>query len=228
MGGKSEAEGHSVKKKARNTRLRDAGEDYAVSAPGAKAASSNGTSAKGSARREEILTGLMQKIARQELRNPSLRELGKAIGIEPAHILYYFDSREALLQAVIMRWDEEARISAINTEQTLETFVEQIRRNIKIPGIVHLYLSFAAEAIDPQHAAHDFFQRRFERVRATLTQRILREQKEGKIADHIDADAKARQLLALADGLQLQSLVDPSVDAAGDLYDAIAGLRIRT
>jgi AcrR family transcriptional regulator len=36
----------------------------------------------------------MELIARQALRNPSLREIGRALNIEPAHILYYFNSRE--------------------------------------------------------------------------------------------------------------------------------------
>lgn len=186
-----------------------------------------GGSARGAARREEILTGLMDKIARQELRNPSLREIGRALNIEPAHILYYFDSREDLLQAVVMRWDEAARKMRSEVNGSLDNFAAQLRRNTAIPGIVHLYLTFAAEAVDPAHPAHRFFQDRFERVRATLESRIREEQGAGLIAANIDPAMKARQLIALADGLQLQSLINPDVDAANDLFEAIANLRAR-
>ncbi len=182
-----------------------------------------GAYAKGAAKRDEILTGLMDKLARQELRNPSLREIGRSLGIQPAHILYYFSSREELLQAVIMRWDE----SASTKDLTLDQFAWQIERNRAIPGIVHLYLAFAAEAVDPLHPAHDYFRQRFLRVRATLAERIRKEQEAGTISPQLDPDAEARQLIALADGLQLQSLVDPGVNAANDLVAAISRLRSR-
>jgi len=184
-----------------------------------------GASPKGAARREEILNGLMQKIARQELRNPTLREIGRALNIEPAHILYYFGSREELLQSVIMRWDEGARAAASANVVTLDNFAEQLKRNIAIPGVVHLYLNFAAEAVDPDHPAHEFFKQRFERVTAILTARIREEQASGTIGAEIDPESNARQLIAMADGLQLQSLVNPSVNAGQYMTDAIASLR---
>ncbi|WP_164852687.1 TetR/AcrR family transcriptional regulator [Novosphingobium umbonatum] len=203
----------------------------AKKAPAAKTAKSVkgkapvGASPKGAARREEILSGLMDKIAQQELRNPSLREIGRALELEPAHILYYFKSREDLLQSVIIRWDENAAQYADGLAMTLDNFAEQVRRNIAIPGVVHLYLTFAAEAVDPAHAAHDFFRQRFDRVCQTLEQRIVEEQRQGRIAADVDPVSKARQLIALSDGLQLQSLVDPKVDAAQVLFDAIGDLR---
>lgn len=184
-----------------------------------------GASPKGAARREEILSGLMLKIARQELRNPSLREIGRALNIEPAHILYYFNSREDLLQSVIMRWDEDARAAAPARIVTLDNFAEQLQRNIAIPGVVHLYLNFAAEAVDPNHPAHEFFKQRFERVAATLAQRIRDEQAKGTIRASVDPESNARQLIAMADGLQLQSLVNPSVNAAQYMIHAINSLR---
>ncbi|MDF0544301.1 TetR/AcrR family transcriptional regulator [Sphingobium sp. H39-3-25] len=188
--------------------------------------SSVGASPKGSARRDEILNGLMDKIAGRELHNPSLREIGRALGIEPGHILYYFSSREDLLQSVIVHWDEEARRNSLEkSNSSLDNFAEQIRRNIDIPGIVHLYLNFAAEAINPMHPAREFFRGRFERVSATLESRIRQEQVDGIIADSVDAARAARQLIALADGLQLQSLVNPNVNAADDLKEAISSLR---
>lgn len=184
-----------------------------------------GASPKGLARREEILGGVMEKIARQELRNPALREIGRALNLEPAHILYYFNSREDLLQSVIVRWDENARKSGVDQPNALDNFAEQVRRNIAIPGIVHLYLTFAAEAVDPEHPAHEFFRKRFERVRESLVQRIVDEQQQGRIHASVDPLSKARQLIALADGLQLQSLVDPTVDAAQALMSAINDMR---
>lgn len=183
---------------------------------------------KGQAKREEILTGLMAALNRGELRNPSLKAIGKALGIEPAHILYYFGSREALMQAVIVRWDEDAvdrNDDASANAMDLDEYIAAVGKNVTKPGIVHLYLAFAAEAVEPSHPAHDFILQRFERVHTSLATAIVREQGSGRIPTEVDADIEARFLIALADGLQLQSLIDPKIDAVAHITSAIGQLR---
>jgi hypothetical protein len=87
-----------------------------------------------------------------------------------------------LLECVIMRWDEQSHASVGRDGSTLDSFADQVVRNMAIPGIAHLYLSFAAEAVDPAHPAHDFFLKRFAEVGAMLEQNIRREQEAGIIA----------------------------------------------
>lgn len=187
-----------------------------------------GTYAKGEARREEILQAAMKALAAEGNRNISLRMIGRALGIEPAHILYYFDSREELLQKVIARWDDDAFAAftePLAPSEVLDAYVGIIRRNLQISGIVHVYLTFAAEAIHQDHAAHDFFRARFERTRAALDEAIRWEQDAGRISPARKPDVEARKLIALADGLQLQSLRNTRIDAAADLSIVIDQLR---
>jgi AcrR family transcriptional regulator len=187
-----------------------------------------GTSAKGAARREQILATAMESLGKDGYRNTSLRGIGRALDIEPAHILYYFDSREELLQKVIERWDENSLGAAggeVTPDRALDFYVAAIRHNLRIPGIVHLYLTLAAEAVHPDHSAHSFFVERFRTVREMLRDAIRFEQTQGGIDPVLDADLEARKLIALADGLQLQGLVDPTIDAPRDLEAAVAALR---
>jgi AcrR family transcriptional regulator len=183
---------------------------------------------KGLAQREKILRTAMEELAADGYRNTSLRGIGRAIGLEPAHILYYFDSREDLLEKVIRRWDDDA-LANFGAEATpdvaLDMFVSIIRHNLKIPGIVHLYLTLAAEAVHPDHDAHQYFRERFDSTRALIAGAIRYEQTSGRIATHLDPDVESRKLVALADGLQLQALIEPGIDAPADLEDAIAGMR---
>jgi AcrR family transcriptional regulator len=183
---------------------------------------------KGAARREAILQTATEVLSRDGFRGTSLRAIGRELEVEPAHILYYFDSREDLLQNVIARWDDGAREfvgGSFSPERTLDDYAAVIRHNLKIPGLVHLYLVFAAEAVDAEHPAHEFFRDRFATVRDLLSSAVRFEQESGKIPAAVDADRAARMLIAVADGVQLQALMDPVIDAPTDLESVIAHLR---
>lgn len=183
---------------------------------------------KGAAKREEILTGVIAMLGKERYFNLNLRYIGQALNVKPAHILYYFASREDLFQRVIERWDRDAAVSPsydLPDRSKLDLLVAAVRRNVQTPGMVHLYHALAAEAIDPSHVAHAFFRERFHQLRHALGDAIRLEQSQGSIATEIDADRAARELIALADGLQLQSLVDEEIDAVADLSAAIARLR---
>ena len=184
-----------------------------------------GTYPKGTARREEILQATMRILADDGYRNLSLRHIARELGVEPAHILYYFDSREELLQKVVERWDARLEGAPIEPENILDAFAAAIESNMAIPGIVHLYLTFAAEAVHPDHAAHDYFQQRFQVVHDLLVRGLEFEQSSGRVRPDVDASAEAHKIIALSDGLQLQALMNQSVNPAAILAGVIADLR---
>ncbi|MBH0114606.1 TetR/AcrR family transcriptional regulator [Novosphingobium sp. YJ-S2-02] len=185
-------------------------------------------SAKAEARREAILRGVTEIITRDGYRHQSLRELAKALGMEAQHVLYYFGNREELLQGVIELWDADSVRDpdlAGMVLPSLDLYVAAVRRSCAAPGIGYLYLSLAANAVVPSHPAHEFMKARQEMVRRDLVAAIEAEQAAGTIAQTIDAKVAARQLSALANGLQLQALINPDCDPAGDMAAAIRHLR---
>jgi hypothetical protein len=132
---------------------------------------------------------------------------------------------------VIERWDAEntaAWGADMTPSTTLDLFAAAIRHNLEIPGLIHLYLIFAAEAAQPDHPSHQFFRDRFESLRRLLSVAVAFEQGSGRIDVAVDADRAARMLIAVADGAQLQALVDPTVDAPRDVAATIAQLRGET
>ncbi len=198
--------------------------------PGARATTYHGVmheqrwSPKGEARREEILLTAMSELAAHGYGGTTVRAIARAMGLEPAHILYYFGTREALLEALVDRWDARSA-PAVSPAHMLDAYVAAIDRNMAQHGIVHLYLAFAAEAANPSHRSHGFFRARFATVHGLLAEAIRAEQQAGRIGVGVDPDGTARELIALADGMQLQALLDPAVDAPAAVDQAVAALR---
>jgi len=190
-----------------------------------------GSYAKGVVKREEILERALEVIAREGYRGASVKELADAVGLSQAGLLHYFDSKEELFTAIVRKRDEVdlARfdpidLSAASLADVREGYVSVVRRNAEVPGLVQLYSQMAVDAADVQHPAHGFFIERGENLRGMLASVIAARSESGDITDRIDPDALARILQAVADGLQVQWMLEPDVDMAGivgQLFDVL-------
>jgi len=190
-----------------------------------------GSYAKGVAKREEILERALEVIAREGYRGASVKVLAEAVGLSQAGLLHYFDSKEELFTAIVRKRDEvdmkqyapEAFDNA--TIPTLrEGYVSVIRHNTDVPGLVQLYSQMSVDAADEQHPAHRFFVERGENLRGVFAGVIAERAGAGEITDRIDPETLARIFQAVADGLQLQWMLEPDVDMAGivaQLFDAL-------
>ena len=191
-------------------------------------ASRSGGYAKGRQRREEILKAALEVLAELGYRKTSLRAIARELGLQPAHVLHYFASREDLLLHVIQRWGEPSKPE----EQPggtpfLERWIRQVEHNTTVPGLVHLYTAFAAEAADPGHPAHDYFAGRFRRLRELIAAEVEAGIESGALREDLAPDDVAVSLISLSDGLQLQWLVDPEIDMPSRMRDAVEVLRAR-
>ena len=180
-----------------------------------------GPYAKGQERRDEILRAAVEVISREGYRGASLSQIGRNIGIDSAHIIYYFSSREVLLQEVLRMWDEGNAAELTADTDVFAWLVDGARRNTRTPGLVQLYTAFAAEAVDASHPAHEFFRARFAVLQSYIADEIRKRQAAGSVTPTLDADHAAMMLIAQSDGLQVRWLVDRSIDMAAALETEI-------
>jgi AcrR family transcriptional regulator len=170
---------------------------------------------KGVKRRREILDRAIEVFAERGAEGTSLRAIGDAIGVSHAALRHYFVSREQLLLEV---YRSAERRSAIDDPDPADVSVVGImthaaRRNHGVPGLVQLYSTLVASALEPGHEeARAFFMTRFATLRDDLARQVEAEQAAGRIRPDIPPGAVAALVIAASDGLQIQWLLDQRID----------------
>ncbi|MEV6903035.1 TetR/AcrR family transcriptional regulator [Amycolatopsis sp. NPDC051372] len=177
---------------------------------------------KGRIRREDIISAAAVVYGEAGYHGSSLREIAKRVGISHAGLLYYFPTKEALLAAVLERRDaedsEREQLTVPPGLEVLRHFVALAEHNVRHPGIVDLYSRLAAEAVAPDHPAHEYFEEHYRQARESVIGSFRLLATTGELRKGVDPDFAALTFIALMDGLQVQWLTTPGdVDLVGSL-----------
>lgn len=185
---------------------------------------------KGLAREQEILRVATEHFATSGFRGASLREIAAACGIAHSSLLRYFPSKEALLVAVLARWDRTEASDFYVPEdrsgpQILSGLVALAEQNANARGVVDLTTTLGAEAVDPEHPAHAYVTDRLERMRLVVADALRRAEAAGELRADVDIADAAAGIVALVEGVPLQWLYAPgTIDMAGALATMIQAL----
>ena len=198
--------------------------DALMATPSPPPARARGSYAKGVARRQEILDRAIEVFARRGADKTSLRSIAQEVGVTHAALTHYFGSLEELLVEV---YRESARQVYVQHPEgsdmtPVEIMTESARVNREVAGLVQLYSSLVAAALEEGHpAAREFATVRFADLRERLAARVRHNQASGRIRADVNPDVVAALVIAASDGLQTQWLLDPLVeqDAALELLD---------
>ncbi len=188
-----------------------------------------GRYAKGIARRQEILDRAIEVFAARGSKKTSLRAIAQEVGVTHAALTHYFGSLEELLVAVYRESERRSNGDEPTPDDVSPALMMRVsaEENRRIPGLVQLYSTLVASALEDDHpAANAFATERFERLRIEMAERVRRQQSTGRIRADIDPALVAALVIAASDGLQTQWLLDSSVDheaALTMLDDLLAG-----
>jgi AcrR family transcriptional regulator len=170
---------------------------------------------KGVRRRREILDRAIEVFAERGAEGTSLRAIGEAIGVSHAALKHYFASREELLVEVYRTAEQRSIVEdpAPPDTSVVGLMTHAARRNHGVPGLVQLYSTLVAGALQAGHEpSRTFFGERFALLRQLLAERVEAEQRAGRIRAEIAPEAAAALIIAASDGLQTQWLLDPRID----------------
>jgi AcrR family transcriptional regulator len=146
---------------------------------------------------------------------PTLKTIADKVGLTESALLYHFGSREELFWAIIQARDEAESAQARDETATVDFshLGEIVADNASTPGLVKLFLDQAVAGISPSHPAHDYMRQRYGDFARGLAEGLQRDR--GLAEER--AAWLARILLAAADGLQIQWLLDDQVNMRRDL-----------
>jgi AcrR family transcriptional regulator len=168
---------------------------------------------RGDLRRQQILDAAVELFSAKGYRGTGVAALAERVGMTATGMLYYFGSKERLLQEVVAERD---RREVLGLESlTLSSFRELGRHNAETAILTRLYVVLGAESLDEDDPLHDFFTERYETARALVRSVLERERDEGHLRADIEVEQVAQEVIAVLMGLEIQWLHDPArVDLA--------------
>ncbi|GAB6903874.1 TetR/AcrR family transcriptional regulator [Kineosporia succinea] len=162
---------------------------------------------KGEARREAILAVALRCFADLGYHGTSMREIARRAELSQAGLLHYFASKEELFLAVLReRQMIDSRDYHADTD-AVGSLINAVRRNASIPGLVRLYMHLLDVAADSD-IAFEYFDKRYDFARDLIADAIRDAQRAGTVRADLDPAVAAQTLIAVADGMQVQWLLD--------------------
>ncbi|UYO96535.1 TetR/AcrR family transcriptional regulator [Microbacterium sp. M28] len=175
---------------------------------------------KGIARRQEILDKAIDVFAKRGSQKTSLRAIAQEVGVTHAALTHYFGSLEELLVEVYresQRRPDNGKQPPAASSPAMAMRVSA-EKNRSIPGLVQLYSTLTAMALEDNHpAAQEFITDRFARLREEISRQVIELQDSGHLRADLDPAHVAALVIAASDGLQTQWLLDGAVDHEGAL-----------
>jgi AcrR family transcriptional regulator len=186
---------------------------------------SRGPYANAPFQREKILRGALEYFGQKGYWGSSMRDIADHVGMSQASMRHYFGTKTELLTAVLEERDlvssEAAGRTEVVTGSHLGGMVQIVADNAQQPNIARLFTILSAEATSEDHPAHEFFRARYERVAREVHDMLKGAMDHGEISTDVNLEQAARVVLATMAGLQLQWLLDPTVNMPDLFRDQI-------
>lgn len=170
-------------------------------------------SAAGDEARVRVLEVALDLFGTSGFRGTSLAQVAQRSGLSQAGLLHHFPSKSALLTAALEYRDETEGVRLeVDGDPLLgwaafDALTDLVARNAARPPIVRLFVTLAAEALQPDHPANTWVRDHYESLTMWLSAAVEYGRERGEFrADTPDATL-VRTTIAVMDGLQQQWLV---------------------
>jgi len=175
----------------------------------------------------EVLHAALGLVAKHGFDAATLQMIADDVGRSKAGVLHHFGSRDALLLDIVRHRDAVNRHD-FPSEPGFGASKRLVEHNQTVPGLVALFAVMSAlAAADPQLTERrEYFTLRYARLRGGFKRQLETAQAAAVIRSDLGADTLAVLIIAAMDGLQVQWLLDPTLDMVAHLaglFELLAG-----
>jgi AcrR family transcriptional regulator len=167
--------------------------------------------AKGEDRRLRILEVAQRLLTRNGWRSTTLAQIAREAGVSSAGLLHHFESKEALLHALLDARDAYDLAHVDFTGDLLEQLEGVLERFQQAPELVGIFAVLRMENLDPGAPLYTRFFSRHKVALDTVAEGIRRGQREGRYRKDLDPAIKAIEIMAFLNGIETSWLLDPSI-----------------
>lgn len=179
-----------------------------------------GPYAKTAQTRQRALDAAVEIFSGTGYHGATLTDVADRLGMTLTGLQHHFADKESLLAAVLEERDRRARAETPVRPglDAIDQLLSIVDRNERNPRLTELHTVLSAEATDPSHPAHGYFVERYDRERAAGARFFQSQVEQGLLPSGADTGSLATLLIAVADGLQLQWLLDEqAIDMKAEL-----------
>jgi len=181
--------------------------------------------ARGVRRRAEIVAAARGMFSGVGYGGASMAAIATRAGVTHAGLLYHFETKQAVLEAVLD--DERGRSSTLlgldeqraTDEQGPDDHLVRLRalvaRNLADPEWTRLFSLLLGESVAVDHPVRGRMAERYDRLSGQLAASLGDLAEPGARPGDAELEGLARLLLAVMDGLQYQQLTGSGVDVEG-------------
>lgn len=167
--------------------------------------------ARGVERRRAIVEAAIEHFAREGYRGTGIAAIAEAAGVTTGGLLHHFGSKEGLLVEVLRERDRLAIKAFVDlghgsVKDDFDRWAAVASWNEDRADLASLYTVLLAEALDPDHPAHEYMKERNLNVRELLCNTLNEGIATGEIRKDVDVARKAEEIQAFMEGAQLSWL----------------------
>jgi len=170
---------------------------------------------RGQARRQQILEAAEECFRRRGFQGASVAEICKGAGVSAGHLYHFYDSKEAIIAAIVER-DLEEKLEILDrlsqqadvSSAMIETLDDGVNEHMDSPGSALMLEVIAEAGRNPKVA--EMVHRSDAIARAKLIETVAK----AKNADPASPDlaAEVEVLIAMFEGLSARGICNPGLD----------------
>ena len=178
--------------------------------------------------RQRVVEAAIGVFRQQALTDVTMADVAAAAGLEPDVVAAEFGGMHPLVIEVIRAWnrDRMAPVQAVAERWGAVAFLRAIvAANLADPALMRLLTAMVNIAGTPNHPIAPLLQQQWVQFHAHVQRALARDIEVGREPATMEPASGTEQLIAVSEGLQLQSLLRPNMDLMASFDRAVTRLR---